>query len=276
MSLFNANEVLRRLGLTDKVMISAGKIDGITFINKFGHSDNVGTATDPQDVWSGAPETFAADGGTYTFSTTAAIDTISSSNAGDDQLFTIIGLDGDWNEVTQTATLNGQAKVVLGTSLIRVYRAYNSGTTDLAGNFYIYEDTPIVAGVPTLKTKIRAKVVNGTNQTEMAIYTIPKGKTGFFLKGYVGLSKNTTTEGEFVHKARPFGGVFLTKGRIGLSSIGASYWIYEYAIPPSMPEKTDIKITCVKVGANNTGAVGAFDLLLIDNTLLAKIETVQY
>ncbi len=245
-----------------------GKIKGVTTLNKYGASPGVDTATDPQDIWDGAPQTFAEDEGSYTFSSTADIDSISSSDVNDDQEVLVIGLDSNWNEVTQTVTLNGQTRVVLGTLLIRVYRAYNYNSTDFEGDVYIYVNGAITAGVPDTKVDIRAKILQTNNQTEMTIYTVPAGKTALFLKGYVGISRGGTSNvAEFVYRVRPFGGVFQTKGRVTCSTQGSNWWQYEYGVPAPVPEKSDIKIKCVEVSANNTGVVGGFDLILFDNTI---------
>jgi len=275
MTLANANDFLRYMGISDPMLVAAGKVSGVSFIAKFGASGDVDTDTVPQDVWSGAPETYSADGGVYTFSSSADIDSISSSSDTDTQDVTIDGLDSSYELVTQTITLTGQTRKALDTSLIRVFRAYNTNSADFDGEVYIYKNGATTDGVPDTLTDIRAKIIEGTNQTEMAIYTIPAGKTGFFIQGYVGVSKITTSEAEFVYYVRPFGGVFQIKGRIAQSTIGNGYWIYKYGIPLAVPEKADVKITCVNVGANGTGVVGGFDILLVDNEVLDKIPTLE-
>jgi len=250
------------------IKASLGKINGVSVINKFGHSNDVDTTTDPQDIWGGAPETFAANGGKYTFSTTAAIDSISSSNSGDTQIVTVVGLDANWEEVIQTITLAGQTKVPLTTPLIRVYRMYNSGTVDIAGTVYCYEDTTLSAGVPVDKLKIRAIIDDGENQTEMAIYTVPSGCTALFMQGYVGISRSGASNvANFTYAVRPFGEVFQQKGRATCSTQGSNAWIYNYAAYPAIPEKADIKLTCEEVSASGTGVVGGFDMLLFNNAI---------
>ena len=55
------------------------------------------------------------------------------------------------------------------------------------------------------------------------------------------------------------------KGQIQTISNGAPFWIYEYAVPVAVPEKTDVLIRCDAVSANNISVVGAFDMILVDN-----------
>lgn len=239
--------------------LAEGEIPGYSSIEKFGENPSITTATDPEDIWDG--------GGIYTFSNTANIDSISSSNDGDTQDVMIWGLDTNWDEVIQTVTLTGQATATLGTSLIRIYRMVNIGTTDISGNVYCYINGATVAvGVPTTATDIRAIINNGNNQTLMCIYTVPAGKTGYFWGGYVSISRGpaSTASTDFTWRARLFGSVFAVKSRICAMSSGSSAWNYTYKVPMALPEKTDIIIRCEEVSAT-VGVCGGFTVLLKDN-----------
>jgi len=240
--------------------VALGRVRGYEVYNKFGENPDIDTGTDPEDVWD--------FGGIYTFSTTADIDTVSSSDAGDNQDISIQGLDENWNMITQTATLNGQTKVTLTTPLIRVFRMANSDDTNLAGTMYCYVDGAITAGVPDTDADVRAVIINGNNQTLMCIFTIPAGYTGMFLGGYVATTKSSGNSATFAWKARGFGGVFQVKSKIGVVGTGSSAWTYHYGVPVVLPEKTDIKITCEEVEANNTAVSGGFDMVLIDNDFI--------
>jgi hypothetical protein len=242
--------------------VAMGEIAGYSFIEKFGENPQVDTATTPEDVWD--------EGGEYTFSTTAAIDSLSSDDIGDTDIdITVVGLDTDWNEVTQTIptdAVDGRTRVALTTNLLRFFRAFNANGVELLGNVYVYENTALTLGKPTDVTKIRGKIQIGHGQTLMAIYSIPAGHTGYFLKGYVGLTTGVTSRSAaLTWNARLLGGVFRTQSAIGLSSGGSSTWQYEYPVPVSVPEKSDIKISCTDVGANSTAVSGGFTILLVEN-----------
>jgi hypothetical protein len=237
--------------------IAMGLVPGYSTMNKFGENPGIDTATDPEDIWD--------YGGLYVFSTTAAIDTISSSSVDDTEPITIVGLDANWDEVTQTKTLTGQTKAVLETPLIRVYRAYNTGTADIVGGVYIYEDGDITDGVPDDSSTIRALINNGNNQTLMCIYTVPAGKTAYFISGYVAYAKSSNTGAKFSWRARAFGGVFQVKSTVALIGTGSSTWDYHYGVPVALPEKADILIRCDEVESNGTAVAGGFDLILVDN-----------
>ncbi len=250
------------LGSTEFYLrVSKGLVPGHSFYSKFGENPDVDTGTNPEDVWD--------YGGTYTYSSTADIDQVSSSNSGDTQDTVVEGLDTDWNFVSQEVTLTGQTPVTLTTPLLRVYRMYNNDITDYAGDIYVsINGASLTAGVPDTASDVRAQVVNGNNQTLMCIYTVPAGFTGFFTQGYVAMAKSSSNTAIFSWRARPFGGVFQVKSRLALIGTGSSTWQYAYTIPLPLPEKTDVIIRCEEVEANNTGVSGGFDVLLVDNNLL--------
>jgi hypothetical protein len=178
---------------------------------------------------------------------------------------TIIGQTIDNTEVTQTATLNGQNKVTLTTPLYRVYRMYNSGSTNIAGNVTCYPDTALTSGVPTDKSKIRAMITDGNNQTLMCIYTVPKGKEGYFLGGYVATTKTGGKSAIFTWRLRTPGNVFRVQSKIAVIGAGDSTWQYKYPIPVGpIPAGSDVIIKCESVDANDTGVSGGFSMLLRD------------
>lgn len=213
-------------------------------LNRFGQAPDFDIADGFVDVWDGANDGTIAQM-SYVFSSSAAIDSISSSNVGDTENIEIMGLDGDWEPVTQTVPLTGQTRAALTTPLLRVFRMKNVGTTDLAGQVYLYENTAIVAGVPTDTTKIRAAIQADNNQTLMAIYSVPAGHTLFMDNYYASLGVLAFPGGnsiDLVLKVRPFGQVFQLKHENSLASTGNSSLVYPFGVPFKVDEKSDIII----------------------------------
>ena len=243
--------------------VAKGNIPGHSYINKFGH--NPAVETGPEDLWSG--------GGSYAFypTTAQAMEIVSDSD--DDLDITgigartvmIFGLDSNWDEISETIELNGQNSVDLNLTYIRIYRAIvvtaGSSNTNV-GNITIEQD----GGAGDTGAYIEAT----DGQTQQAIYTIPRGKTGYFLKGYVGIADDgkTAETAEFKWKAKANNGVngaWATKGQISCSTLGSSWWQYEYGVPAGqIPEKTDIKLECTTTTAA-MGMVGGFDILMVDD-----------
>jgi len=247
-----------KMAVSDSALdVSRGNILGQTFVEKFGENSDIDTATAPEDIWS--------YGGIYTFSTTADIDSISSSSGSDTTEITVQGLDENWALATQVVTLSGQTRVALTTPLIRCFRAWNSNSTDLVGTVYIYVNGSITGGVPDTASDVRAIISIGAGQTEMCIYTVPAGKTGYFYGGYVSMSRVGNNSAVFTSRVRTFGGVFRVASRIACIGAGKSSWDYRYPFPLPLPEKTDILLRCDEVDANGSGVSGGFTILLIDN-----------
>ena len=83
----SGQQLLRILNDPNFIMqASLGKIEGVSHINKFGMNPQITTASDPEDVWDFE--------GTYTFSSSANIDSLSSSDAGDSQDVEVTGTTG--------------------------------------------------------------------------------------------------------------------------------------------------------------------------------------
>jgi len=153
--------------------VPEGDIPGHASVNKFGENPEVASGVQ-EDVWDGA--------GQYPYPATALI--TSMSQTADQNLMrgaTIEwqGLDANWNPVTQTKTLDAALTtnvVTLDTPMLRVFRGR------VLAN--VVGDSPIRchnAG----ETVDYAIISTGNNQTEMALYTIPLGKSAY-MTGYYG------------------------------------------------------------------------------------------
>ncbi len=233
--------------------IALGGVPNWSIVHKFGDNPDIDTLQ--EDIWN--------FGGSYTFSTTADIDTISSSNAGDGQVVEVQGLDGDYKLVVQNATLNGQTKVTLTTPLLRVFRLKNVGATDNAGAIYVYVDGDITSGVPDTAADVRAYVAAGENQTLMAIYTVPAGCKALLTSWYASLSKKITASSTIKMLRRSPGGVFQVKEVGSINSTGTGYIKRIYEVPEPISEKTDIVIVA-DASTNDVGVSAGFDLVLVD------------
>ena len=247
----------------DAFNIAQGNVVGQSTIHKFGRGADIDTGDGFVALWDGAE--YAAALKTYTFSTSADIDRISSDSVADTEPIEITGLDTNWDVVTQTKTLTGQTPVALDTSLIRVYRMVNVGTSDLAGSVFCFVNVATTLGVPDTITNTRAMINNGNNQTLMAIYPVPSGKTAYIINWYGALSSaKASSFNNLQMKARPFGQVFQLKHTSTLSSAGSSHIQHMFNVPQAFPAKTDFMM--LSDSSVNDNAVSAgFDMILVDN-----------
>ena len=228
-------------GAAANIPIAAGELSGYSHINKFGFSTNIGFGGSYHTIWNA--------GGIYQYPSSATIATVTSDDSLDNgAVIEVTGLDENYNEVSEDITIGGAA----GTQLfLRVYRALvktpGAGQTSNVGKISI-----------TVDSLIAAEILEENGQTLMAVYTVPAGKTGYLMKLKASPDKNTNVLFKLVVKE--FGGAFLTKGLFGTFGVPVTY---DYPVPLSFPEKTDIEI---QGKAGNTCAAGAlFDVILVNN-----------
>ena len=235
--------------IAEGIHISRGAVADTSHINKFGYNTAVGINF----------ETITDLGGDQYYPTSAGVVSIVSSDANDDdgdtgaRTLEVQGLDGNYEEVSETITLNGTSAVTTTASFIRIFRAKvltagSSGTNE--GNITLSIGGNDIA---------RISAANG-GQTLMAVYTIPTGKKGYLLKFQGSLSKNQEAQFMIRTKNGLTDASWQVKGMFGTfaNTVG-----YEYPVPLEIKEETDIEIRA-KAGA--TLEIGAiFDLVLIND-----------
>jgi hypothetical protein len=224
-----------------------------TVVHKFGRNPDIDGV---EDLWE--------YGGTYSFMTAAAPLYISSDDDEDDQTIRVFGLDADWQEQIVVVDLVGQAKTLIPGSWIRVYRALNQSSTEVAGTVYIYEDDTIDAGVPDTPAKVKATIDPTSQQTLMAIYSVPAGHIAYIDEVWVSGARAglaTAVAADLSLRARSFGGVFLVKQNLGWHSYGG-YVPRKMKIPLRVEPKSDILVRCDGVSASNLNVSAGFDLSL--------------
>lgn len=167
------------------------------------------------------------------------------------------GLDSNWRVQTETVVMNGTSAVNLTKTYIRMHRA----EVIIAGSSGGAEGLITASG----GTGAACIINNGNNQTEMCVYTVPEGKIGYFLGGYVTVARGVTSGAfcDFTWRARPFGGVFSVKSRVTCVTTGNSSWSYKYPIGVGVPARTDVLIRAEEVSAT-MGLSGGFTMLLKD------------
>lgn len=241
--------------------VALGSISGRSVVNKFGHTENV--TTDLTDIWN--------DGGIYVFPSSATTMTLSSTDANDTIAGTgartveIQGLDTNYSQISETLEMDGLNGVTSDKSYLRVYRmkVMAAGTTGWnEGNIYLGTGA-ITDGIPAV---IHAEItidagagVEGENQTLMAIYTVPAGKTGLIWNLDVATSLDKPVEVWL--KVRPFGEVFQTKIRTELIK---NHDHTTKKFPIKVTEKSDIRVSA-RTDTQTTDLSASFDIELVTN-----------
>jgi hypothetical protein len=228
--------------------ISRGLVKGTSFIHKFGavpamSTNTTGTVWDVNDTV--YPWTAWDIAGTIT------VDRASTSDA--NKSVTVVGLDSNYNEITETIVLTNPTGNASTGLFIRVFRAFILDGSTNVGLISIKKGATIVAAITATK-----------GQTLMAIYTIPAGHTGYLMKGTASAQAGADATGDmFVRYAGQ------SSFRIGhsfeVSGAGGQY-IYEFHTPIPIPAKSDIDVRLV-TRSNNGRYTAAFDLILIKDSL---------
>jgi hypothetical protein len=239
--------------------IAKGNVLGHSIYRKFGRIASI-QATTPADCWEYGVTSGAE---LYTWSTTAAIDSISSSNAADTELISITMLDANYVEFTQTVNLQGQTRVPI-TPGLRLNRVYNANGSATLGDVYVYENTAIVAGVPTDVTKVRGFFSISGQQSLQSIYTVPAGKSAYLYELKTSMGGRKVGFATYEAYLRTVGSIFLIKDTFDLSATGTSSQSEVFGTPRFFPEKTDFR-PLITVDTNDLGFSVSFVLVLVDN-----------
>lgn len=236
------------------LQVARGQIQGHRSVVVFGFNPDVDTSQ--VSVWP-LPSLI-------TFPAAALQMTVSSSNANDTALGTgartvvVQGLDANYNEVSETVTLNGQTAVTMTASLLRVNYAYvlTAGSGNgAAGDIYIGTGV-VTAGVPATTYDV---IKFDYNTTITGSWTVPAGHTAYVSQG---LFSSGQSGGSNQVQGR-----LLTRGTdnirrtAAVTSInnGVADYVFEY--PIVIQEKTTVEATAIGSSSNN--AVSSMFILVL-------------
>lgn len=240
------------------INISAGSVDGVSYIEKFGM--NVDVDSNKETIWDG--------GGIYSYVASPETVAITSSSGNDSAAGTgartveIQGLNSAYETVTETLTVGGAAGT---TGFVRVFRA----KVVTAGTSGVNEGVISVTSQSTSKLLASIGVdgighnAAGRGQTFMAVYTVPAGKTAYLTQWTVGAGKQNTDCVAFI-LCRDFDGNGAWNSK-DIITVSATTYSKDYKIPLMFTEKTDIEVRAYST-TNNALVSSTFNLILIDNS----------
>ena len=228
--------------------IAQGEVSGHSLQHKFGavpamSQNGTGTIWDVNDTlypWS----SFSTAG-------TLSVPAVNASDNG--KSLVIIGLDSDYNEITETVTISSSGATTTTNSYLRVYRAYLTSGSN-------------VAVINIQKGGVNVARINvGKSQTLMAIYTVPAGYTAYLTQGTATCQDGADATGDMF--VRYFGQDSFRVGHsFEVSGDGGQYF-YPFSVPLAIPEKSDIDVRAA-VRSNNARITAAFDMILTKNSVL--------
>lgn len=233
-----------------ELQVARGQIQGHTSFNVFGYNPDIDTSE----------ETIWPDGGTIPHPTVASALSIVSTSTDDDgspagtgaRTVYIEGVDGDYNVVSETITLNGTTAVATTNTYLYVNQFYVATAGSGGAN----------AGEITAKvsTTLYDLIATGYNQRTTAHYCVPAGYTGYLTTGVIttGQASGSTSVTAFLKQHGPDG--ILRVGAVSTLNNGSVQ--YDFTYPYVIPEKNCVGASAVGTAANNS-ASAYFNIVLI-------------
>lgn len=228
--------------------VAAGTVSGSSALNKFGRNADIDIGA--EDIWS--------QGGTWVPPTAARVHAIVSSSADDAaagtgaQTVEVQGLDASFAVQTETVTLNGVTPVNTAGSYHIIHRMIVK--TAGSGGYNVGTITATAATDAT----VTASIFPLTNQTLMAIWQVPAGKS-FFMKRYYGsVNGSVAIHADLELWVKPFGETWQLKHIIGVDSEGSGIADMKFCPPMKFTEKSIIRLRAT-TATNNTDVSAGFD-----------------
>lgn len=255
--------VLNTFGSGSNIPVSAGLVDGYSYVEKFGSNLTVGANL--ETIWD--------QGGLYTFLSNAAqvyVDTIAADDGEDNatgtgaRTVTVEGLDSSYNPISETVTVGGAISTA---SFLRVFRAYVETAGSIGTNTKPILISTAANGTGTVLATIGTHGIGvneeGFGQTQLGVYTIPAGKTGYLTQWTVGSSGTSAVQAFIRYREYVDGTVAKTLDNLyfvnGLQT-------KDYTIPLKLTEKSDIEIQAYN-NATGIAVSTSFNIILIDNSV---------
>lgn len=238
------------------LLIAMGYWFGIEVVDKFGKNADINTSF--EDVWT--------EGGTWVPLTAEEIMQVVSSDANDGiagtggRTASLVGLDGNFNEIEETVTLTGTTPVDTTKKFIRVFRC---SVKSVGSNGTNVGDITITAKV---SATVQAKILADEGQSQQAIFTIKAGHIGFLGTSFASFNskgikiatlqlltrlRNAADDGHEAWEVKHE--LTLADGHIDFNMLGSEI----------LPAKSDIRIRA-KATAANQSIIAGFKLITRD------------
>ena len=238
---------ITQVGMTEpfELQVARGQIPGHKRLLKFGFNPLVNEVE--ETIWEA--------GGIYVYPSSAVALTATSSSGATDSgvILTVQGLDSDYNEISETITLNASGVATTTKTFLRANRAFVAGSKALTG------------AVSFANSGVTYAYVNSDNQTLMALWTVPAGYTAYLMQTDVTVMTEANNKfGTIRLVTRAPGGVFRTQDLFAAQNTSI---VRVFAVPLPIAEKTDIEFRAIGSSANALLHVsGTFEIIYIKNS----------
>lgn len=167
------------------------------------------------------------------------------------------GLSAFFLEQDEFVVTNGTNDVATANSYVRQHaaRVFSSASSNAVGTI---TSTAVTDGTVSLQ------VINGNNQTLMAVYTIPANKTGMLVRWWGAMSKKQSANSIVHLRAGQLDKIGYIVQTRSVKSDGSSSFDHPFAPPILFPGGSDMWIEADSSAAD-VGISGGFDIVLVDN-----------
>lgn len=239
------------------LQVSRDQIQGHSDILVFGYNPDLDQTE--ESIW--------PDGGTVPHPSAESVLKISSTSADDTSNGTgartvfIAGVDGDFNEVSETVILAGQTEV----NTINLYLYVNTFYVATVGSGGANAGTinagtgTVTAGVPAVLYDL---IATGYNQRTTGHYCVPAGFTGYMVKGVITAGQATGSTSVTTFLKQHGTDSILRVGAVSTLNNGSVS--YDFDPPYTIPEKNCVGASAVG-SANNNSVSSFFNIILIKN-----------
>jgi len=221
-----------------ELQVARGQITNHQPVEIFGYSTQIaGTALGP--LWEGLTQS----GGAYTYPSSAGVIVLLSASGATDAglIIQVNGLDANFNSLSELVTLNGSGTATTTNSYLRINGLFVTNGLN-AGN--------ITAKIATV---LYAQINGGVGQTQMSLYTVPKGYTFYLTYVQANASIGFTSSNYMLYaeynkfnlsnNIQSNGYNFTVNGNTTLLSQSPFVQIFNipYTVAPAHPAGTDIQ-----------------------------------
>jgi len=171
-------------------------------------------------------------------------------------IFHIQGLNAFFLDQSEFVVTNGLVLVATAKSYIRQHRArvFSSAAVNALGTI---TSTAVTDGTVSLQ------VINGNNQTLMAVYTIPSNRTGMLVRWWGSMSKKQSASSVVNLRAGQLDKIGYIVQNRSVKSNGSSAFDHRFDVPILFPGGSDMWIEADS-DTNDIGIAGGFDIVLIE------------
>lgn len=247
------NDLQRLDTLLNGAPVALGVYGNAARLGKFGAGDEIPTTF--ATVWpDNTLKVYRDTQATMSIASTDPNDTDGGSGA---RTAAVFGVDGNWDPVRQTVTLNGQTPVVLPEQMMICFRVIvlESGASDVnEGILYVGTGT-FTGGVPANKECIAPA---NEGQSESAFYPVPRGATLMLAS----LRVSAVAAGKEIEvrlRIRPLGGSWNVKQK---NRIVAETIVTPLIPPMAIPERTVVEMIA-KVDATTAWVAASFSGVVV-------------